>query len=135
MSRVFHIGSVSLTGVAIWVPIITFMLLAVMMYIVYRTKIGMAMRSVSMDIDATRLMGVDVDKVISYTFALGSALAAAGGILWACKYPRITPLMGVYPGWKAFTAAVVGGIGSIPGAMIGGFIIGAHRSNDSSVFP
>lgn len=124
MSRVFHIGPVTITGVAIWVPIITFVLLAVMMYVVYRTKIGMAMRSVSTDIEATRLMGVDVDKVISYTFALGSALAAAGGILWACKYPKISPLMGVYPGWKAFTAAVVGGIGSIPGAMIGGFIIG-----------
>ena len=124
MSQVIHIGSVAVTGVAVWVPIITVLLLAIMMYIVYRTKIGMAMRAVSTDIEATRLMGVDVDRVISYTFALGSALAAAGGILWACKYPKITPLMGVYPGWKAFTAAVVGGIGSIPGAMIGGFIIG-----------
>ena len=124
MSQVFHIGSVAVTGVAVWVPIITVLLLAIMMYIVYRTKIGMAMRAVSTDIEATRLMGVDVDRVISYTFALGSALAAAGGILWACKYPKITPLMGVYPGWKAFTAAVVGGIRSIPGAMIGGFIIG-----------
>ncbi|NLS44837.1 MAG: branched-chain amino acid ABC transporter permease [Firmicutes bacterium] len=124
MSKLFHIGDAAITGVAIWVPVITLGFLIVMMYIVYKTKVGMAMRAVSTDIDATRLMGVDVDKVISYTFALGSALAAVGGILWACKYPKISPLMGVYPGWKAFTAAVVGGIGSIPGAMIGGFIIG-----------
>ncbi len=124
MARVVKIGPAAMSAVSIWVPLLSVGLLALLLYVVYRTKIGMAMRAVSTDIETTRLMGVDVDSVISYTFAIGSALAAAGGIMWACKYPQINPLMGIYPGWKAFTAAVVGGIGNIAGAMIGGFLIG-----------
>ncbi|MEM5776620.1 MAG: branched-chain amino acid ABC transporter permease, partial [Anaerolineaceae bacterium] len=89
-----------------------------------KTKAGMAMRALSKDIETTGLVGVNTDRIIMFTFALGSALAAAGGILWAIKFPQINPLMGVMPGLKAFIAAVLGGIGNIPGAMIGGFLLG-----------
>lgn len=135
MGRVIPVGPAAIAGVSIWVPVLSIGLLAVLLYIIYRTKIGMAMRSVSTDIETTRLMGVNVDRVISYTFAIGSALAAAGGIMWACKYPQINPLMGIYPGWKAFTAAVVGGIGNITGAMIGGLLIGLIEIMAVAFFP
>ena len=93
-------------------------------FIVYRTKIGTAMRAVSLNPKAAQLVGVNNDVVISFTFALGSALAAAGGILYALNYPSIDPLMGVMPGLKAFVAAILGGIGNIPGAALGGLILG-----------
>ncbi|HBG02618.1 MAG TPA: branched-chain amino acid ABC transporter permease [Firmicutes bacterium] len=92
--------------------------------IVQYSRIGKAMRAVSMDKEAAMLMGINVDRVISVTFALGSALAAAGGILVGMYYNRIDPYMGVMPGIKGFTAAVLGGIGIIPGAVIGGFVMG-----------
>ena len=93
-------------------------------YIVNQTRAGKAMRSVSFDADAARLMGIDIDSTISMTFALGSALAAAGGVLVGIYYNSIDPLMGMVPGIKAFVAAVLGGIGIIPGAMLGGIILG-----------
>lgn len=124
MGRVYTLAGANIIGVSVWVPVLTLLILAVLLFIVYRTKIGAAMRAVSTDMETTRLMGVDIDRVISFTFALGSALAAAGGIMWAFKFPQINPLMGILPGWKAFTAAVVGGIGNIIGAMLGGLIIG-----------
>jgi branched-chain amino acid transport system permease protein len=93
-------------------------------FIVYRTKMGTAMRAVSLNPKAAQLVGVNIDVVISFTFALGSALAAAGGILYALNYPSIDPLMGVMPGLKAFVAAILGGIGNIPGAALGGLILG-----------
>ena len=93
-------------------------------YIVNYTKIGKAMRAVSFDADAARLMGINIDFVISMTFALGSALAGAGGVLVGIYYNSIDPLMGMVPGIKAFVAAVLGGIGIIPGAMMGGLILG-----------
>lgn len=99
-------------------------LMVLLTYIVNRTKIGKAMRAVSYDTDAARLMGIDVDKVISYTFAIGSSLAAAAGVLVGVYYNSIDPLMGIMPGLKAFVAAVLGGIGVIPGAMMGGVILG-----------
>jgi branched-chain amino acid transport system permease protein len=99
-------------------------LMLLLSYIVYRTKVGKAMRAVSFDKDAARLMGIDVDSIISVTFALGSALAAAGGILVGFYYNRIAPTMGVMYGLKAFVSAVVGGIGIVPGAMLGGMIMG-----------
>jgi branched-chain amino acid transport system permease protein len=82
------------------------------------------MRAVSFNIDAAKLMGINTDRIIAFTFALGSALAAAGGILVSLLYPKIDPLMGVMPGLKAFVAAVLGGIGNITGAMLGGLILG-----------
>jgi len=103
---------------------VSILALLILIWIVYRTKAGMAMRAVSKDVTAAKLMGINTDKTISQTFMLGSALAAVGGILWAMKYPQIYPYTGMIPGLKAFIAAVVGGIGSIPGAMLGGFILG-----------
>lgn len=135
MANVYNIAGVRIVGVSIWVPLLSLLLLLVLWYIIYRTKVGMAMRSLSTDMETTRLMGVDIDRVISYTFAIGSALAAAGGIMWAMKYPQINPLMGIFPGWKAFTAAVVGGIGNIGGALIGGFIIGITEIMVVAFFP
>ncbi|NLK08278.1 MAG: branched-chain amino acid ABC transporter permease [Firmicutes bacterium] len=99
-------------------------LMVVLHYIVRYTRMGRAMRAVALDDDAARLMGIDVDRVISFTFALGSALAAAAGVLVGIYYNRIDPMMGGMPGLKAFVAAVLGGIGVIPGAMIGGLVMG-----------
>lgn len=103
-------------------------LMVILQFIVMYTKIGKAMRAVAMDKDAARLMGINVDRVISFTFAVGSSLAAAGGILVGMYYNRIDPYMGIMPGLKAFVAAVLGGIGVIPGAMLGGFLMGAAEN-------
>lgn len=109
---------------ALIVPLVSFALVAMLLWIIHRTKPGLAMRAISRDIETTRLMGVPVDKVIALTFGLGSALAAAAGIMWALRYPQIHPYMGIIPGFKAFIAAVFGGIGSIRGAMVGGLLLG-----------
>jgi branched-chain amino acid transport system permease protein len=103
--------------------------------IIYRARIGMAMRAVSRDMQTVPLMGIDVNRVIAFTFGMGSALAAAGGILWAMKYPQIEPLMGIFPGLKAFVAAVLGGIGNVFGAVIGGFILGITEILLVAFFP
>ena len=92
--------------------------------IVFHTRIGTAMRAVSYNPQVAALMGVNTDRVISFTFVLGSVLAAAAGILYASKYPSVHPLMGLMPGLKAFVAAVLGGIGNVPGAMLGGLLLG-----------
>jgi branched-chain amino acid transport system permease protein len=99
-------------------------LLGALRFIVLKTKMGIAMRAVAFNPQAASLVGIDLDRIISFTFALGSALAAAAGILYAMNYPAIDPMMGVMPGLKAFVAAVLGGIGNIPGAALGGLIIG-----------
>jgi branched-chain amino acid transport system permease protein len=122
--KVINIGGVSIISLVIIIPIVAAVLLMCMLFIVNRTKTGMAMRACSKDMDTAKLMGIDVDKIISFTFGLGSGLAAVGGIMWALKYPQIHPLIGIMPGLKCFIAAVVGGIGNIPGAMLGGFILG-----------
>jgi branched-chain amino acid transport system permease protein len=98
--------------------------MVLLQYIVKHTRAGKAMRAVSLDREAAMLMGISVDKTISFTFALGSALAAAAGVLIGLYYGTINPLMGIIPGLKAFVAAVLGGIGIIPGAMVGGFVMG-----------
>ena len=96
----------------------------VLTFLVQKTKLGKAMRAVSEDMDAARLMGINVNSTISFTFAVGSALAGIGSVLYCCSYPQATPTMGSMLGLKAFVAAVLGGIGSIPGAMVGGIAIG-----------
>lgn len=120
----WEIGGVLISNIQVLVFVTVVVLVLAMQFIVYRTKIGKAMRAVSLDEDAARLMGINVNQVISFTFALGSALAAAGGALFAMAYPQINPFMGIMPGLKAFTAAVLGGIGSIPGALLGAIIMG-----------
>ncbi|AGT33319.1 ABC transporter permease [Geobacillus genomosp. 3] len=103
-------------------------LMILLQFIVHRTKIGKAMRAVSHDAEAARLMGINVDNTISATFAVGSALAGAAGVIFGIYYTKIDPLMGILPGLKAFVAAVLGGIGIIPGAMVGGLLLGVIES-------
>ena len=103
---------------------VTAVLLVALQFIVQKTKIGTAMRALSFNPTAASLVGINTGLVISFTFALGSALAGAGGILYAINYPAIDPLMGILPGLKAFVAAVLGGIGNIPGAALGGLLLG-----------
>ena len=107
------------------VLVVTGALLALLWFIVQRTKTGTAMRAVAFNHQAAALMGININRVISFTFGLGSALAAIAGILYALKARGIDPLMGVTPGLRAFTAAVLGGIGNLPGAALGGFVLGA----------
>jgi branched-chain amino acid transport system permease protein len=118
------LGRLSISNIQIIVIIVSAALMIALNYIIKYTKRGKAMRAVSFDMPASSLMGISVDSTISFTFALGSVLAAAGGILFAFAYPQISPTMGVMPGLKAFVAAVLGGIGSIPGAMLGGIVLG-----------
>ena len=120
----FIVGGVHIASVSLIIPVVTAVILAALLWIVHRTRVGMAMRAVSTDIEAARLMAIDVNRIVSITFAIGSALAAVGGILWALKYPRLEPLMGIMPGLKCFIAAVIGGIGSIAGAVLGGLLLG-----------
>lgn len=117
-------GSLILDIRNIYIILVTVTLMLVLQFIIQRTKVGKSMRAVSMDRDAAQLMGIDINKTISYTFALGSALAGAAGVLVGAYYNSINPLMGVVPGLKAFVAAVIGGIGVIPGAMFGGLFLG-----------
>ncbi|GLC30478.1 branched-chain amino acid ABC transporter permease [Clostridium omnivorum] len=123
-TQVVKIGSVSLQRLTFIIPVVTILLLLFLVYLINHTKSGMAMRAVSKDHETARLMGVDVNKIISLTFGIGSALAAVGGMMWGLKFPQIAPLMGIIPGLKCFIAAVIGGIGNITGAVIGGFILG-----------
>jgi branched-chain amino acid transport system permease protein len=124
----FNWGGVIVSSNQLLVFGVTAFLLAALNYIVHHTKVGTAMRAVSYNERAAALMGVNVNRIVSFTFALGSALAGAGGILFAMNYVRIEPLMGVQTGLKAFVAAVVGGIGNLPGACLGGLVLGLVES-------
>jgi len=121
-------GDVSIGSTQILVFVVALLLMGVLRVIVMRTKIGTAMRAVSMNMNAASLMGINLNFIISFTFFLGSALAGAGAVLYAMSYPKINPLMGILPGLKAFVAAVLGGIGNIPGAALGGFLIGVAET-------
>lgn len=120
----FFNGYVTLSNRQILIFVISIIMMVGLQLIIYKTKIGKAMRAVSNDTDAAKLMGVNVDKTVSFTFAIGSALAAVAGVLVGVYYNSIDPLMGIMPGLKAFIAAVLGGIGVIPGAMVGGLLMG-----------
>ena len=128
MSMTSAITSTSVsTGVmmvTIVTPILTLILVVALVLLINHTKIGMAMRAVSKDFETSQLMGIKINKVISVTFIIGSFLAAVGSLLYFTNYPTVIPTSGAMPGLKAFVAAVFGGIGSIPGAVIGAFIIG-----------
>ncbi len=123
-SNVFSIGDVNVTKFDTTILVTTLTLMAILRYIVQKTKLGKAMRAVSFNGSWASLMGIPVDRIISMTFVIGSALAAAGGILVGIKYPKIEPLMGMMIGLKAFVAAVLGGIGNIAGAVLGAMIMG-----------
>lgn len=121
---VVRFGPVSMLSVSLFIPVITIVSLIALTLIVNHTKTGLAMRAVSTDVDAARLMAVDVNKIVAFTFGVGSLLAGLGGIMWTMKYPQLNPLMGIMPGLKCFIAAVIGGIGNIGGAVLGGFLLG-----------
>jgi branched-chain amino acid transport system permease protein len=120
----FSIGGLSISSNQILVFVVTGLLLFGLQMIVLKTKMGTAMRAVSFNPQAASLVGINNDVIISFTFGLGSALAAVGGILYSMNYRSIDPYMGVLPGLKAFVAAVLGGIGNIPGAALGGILLG-----------
>lgn len=122
------IGGITISGVTIVTLGVTFVCMVLLTLFINKTKAGSAMRAVSEDKAAAQLMGINVNKTISMTFAIGSALAAIAGIMFVCQYQSMKPTLGALPGIKAFVAAVLGGIGSIPGAMIGGLLLGLIES-------
>lgn len=124
LSETVAIGTTSVKIVTIITPFLTALLVVALVMLIKKTKIGMAMRAVSKDFETSRLMGIKINKVISMTFIIGSFLAAVGSMLYFTNYTSVTPTSGAMPGLKAFVAAVFGGIGSVPGAVVGAFIIG-----------
>ena len=124
LNKTVNIAGTPTKMVVLVTPVLVLLLIVLLTVLINRTKIGMAMRAVSKDFETSRLMGIKVNTVISVTFVIGSALATVGSILYFSTYPGITPTAGAMPGLKAFVAAVFGGIGSIPGAVIGAFLIG-----------
>lgn len=122
--KVVSFGTAAITNIQLLIFIVTVVLCVALTWIVHRTRLGKAMRAVSFDRQASALMGININRVIAFTFIVGSALAAAAGILVGLYTPQLAPLMGLKPGIKAFVAAVLGGIGNIPGAMIGGLLMG-----------
>lgn len=135
LTQSITIGTVITQRISIVAPAITLLLLALLTYILHRTKAGLAMRVVSKDLYAAKLMGVDVNKTVSLTFAIGSALACVGAIIWGIKYPVISPTVGAIPGVKCFVAAVIGGIGNVNGAVLGGFLLGILEVMVITFFP
>ena len=124
LKRIFKIGDLSASLVTFITPVLTIVLVLLLMALINHTKVGMAMRAVSKDFETSRLMGIKINTIISITFVIGSALAAVGSILYFTDRMSVTPFSGTLPGLKCFVAAVFGGIGSIPGAVGGGFVIG-----------
>jgi len=122
--RDFSVAGLSVNSNDILIVLVTALLLAVLWFIVQRTKTGTAMRAVAFNDQAAALMGININRIISFTFGLGSALAGIAGVFYAMRAPGIEPLMGVQPGLRAFIAAVVGGIGNLPGAALGGLLLG-----------
>ena len=124
LTRTVDIAGTPTKLVVILTPFLVLILIVLLTQLINHTKVGMAMRAVSKDFETSRLMGIKINNVISTTFIIGSALAVVGSILYFTTYPAITPTAGAMPGLKSFVAAVFGGIGSIPGAVIGAFLIG-----------
>ena len=138
ISNTIHIFGVPTRVVTVVTPILVIILVVLLTLLINHTKIGIAMRAVSKDFETSQLMGVKINSVISATFVIGTFLAAVGSLLYFTNYPTVVPMSGALPGLKAFVAAVFGGIGSIPGAVIGAFIIGICetliKGTDYSVF-
>ena len=129
----YDLGPISVTNIQLIILVVSIMLMLALNFIVKQTKMGKAMRAVSVDSDAAQLIGINVNSTISFTFALGSAMAGAAGVLIGLYYNTMNPLMGMAPGIKAFVAAVLGGIGIIPGAAVGGFIIGMLETLSTAI--
>lgn len=123
-AKIFYLGPIRIGMIQVIMLSVSLILVLILQFIVYGTKVGKAMRASSFDKETAQLMGININNTISFTFAIGSALAGAAGVLVGIAYPRIDPYMGIMPGLKAFVAAVLGGIGVIPGAMLGGIVMG-----------
>ncbi len=128
LKRIFQLGDLSASLVTFLTPVLTVLLVIALMMLINHTKVGMAMRAVSKDFETSQLMGIKINTVISVTFVIGSALAAIGSILYFTDRMSVTPFSGTLPGLKCFVAAVFGGIGSIPGAVVGGLLIGISET-------
>lgn len=126
--KVFNIGSVAISTIQLEIILVSILLMIILYLLIYKTRIGIAMRATSQDISATSLMGINVNRVISFTFSIGAVLGAAAGILVGLYYNSVVFNMGYTAGLKAFVAAVLGGIGNIPGTMVGGIILGLAES-------
>ena len=124
LKKIYQFGDVSASLVSFITPIVTIVLVVILMQLINHTKMGMAMRAVSKDYDTAQVMGIKINNIISYTFVIGSLLAGIGSILYFTDRMTVYPYSGSLPGLRCFVAAVVGGIGSIPGAVVGGFILG-----------
>ncbi len=135
LTRVVYLGGVSISVVTLFIIATSAALFILLSYIVNSTKIGRAMRALSKDVETTKLMGVNANRVISFGFALATLYAAAAAFLWGFKFPAFDPYSGVIPGLKGFIGAVIGGIGSIPGAMVGGFALGLAEIFIIAVLP
>jgi branched-chain amino acid transport system permease protein len=123
-SRVYKTSLFTISRVELIILIVSFLLMLGLTFLIQKTKIGIAMRATAQDKDTASLMGININKVITITFAVGSALGAAAGVMVGIYFRTVTPMMGLMPGLKGFVAAVLGGIGSIPGAMLGGLLLG-----------
>ena len=134
-TSVMTVGGVYMQRLSLIVPAVTAVLLLCLLFLIKKTRTGMAMRAVSKDYDAARLMGIDLNKTIAMTFFIGSALAGVGAIMWGMKYTRISPTIGSMPGIKCFIAAVLGGIGNTAGAVLGGLLIGFIEIVVVAIFP
>lgn len=124
LQKIFHLGPVSFRAVDLLIVVISVVLMALLVLMVRTTRLGMAMRATAENLNVARLMGININRIIMLAFAIGSGLAAVAGLMWGGKYGQIDPLLGFVPGLKAFVAAVIGGVGSIPGAMLGGYVLG-----------
>jgi branched-chain amino acid transport system permease protein len=124
LSTLIPVGPLQVRAVDLAIVVLALVLMAVLVLFVRFTKAGMAMRATAENYNVARLMGINIDWMIALAFAIGSALAAVAGLMWGSKYSQISPLMGLIPGLKAFVAAVIGGVGSIGGAMLGGYVLG-----------
>jgi branched-chain amino acid transport system permease protein len=124
LSTFIAIGPLSVRAIDLAIVVLAVLLMAALALFVRFTKTGMAMRATAENYNVARLMGINIDRMIALAFAIGSALAAVAGLMWGSKYSQISPLMGLIPGLKAFVAAVIGGVGSISGAMLGGYVLG-----------
>ena len=124
LTQLVQFGTLSMRMIDIAIVVLAIVLMIALVLFVRFTKIGVAMRATAENYDVARLMGININRMISVAFAIGSALAAVGGLMWGAKYGQISPIMGVLPGLKAFVAAVIGGVGSITGAVLGGYVLG-----------
>lgn len=134
-TQVIDLGGVKMQRLGVLVPAITAVLLLMLLFLIKRTRTGLAMRAVAKSYDAARLMGIDLNRIIAITFFIGSALAGVGALMWGMKYPQISPTVGAMPGIKCFIAAVLGGIGNTAGAVLGGFLLGFVEIMLVAAFP